>query len=229
MSNIKNTKSKSSRSGFTIIELIVTIVVIAILASITLVSYSYLQKRAADTATVSNIKQYVDALDSYAFEHGNYPAGDGICLGAEPSDSYGGCGKYDYVGSGCEDLGFEDGSSAIEATWDQQFNDSLRKYMGEPNKVQTSPYRTHAGSISGCDVYLSADAPTYTSAEQATIYTNGVGYYKKGESGRSYYINYSLNKDGECRLNNSIKQTYSRLGDEFISCIAYGGDAVPGD
>ena len=53
-----------AEQGFTIVELIVVIVVIAILASITLVAYNGIRDRAYNVKTVSDVRSYVNMLNS---------------------------------------------------------------------------------------------------------------------------------------------------------------------
>lgn len=229
MSNMANIKHKSKYSGFTIVELIVVIVVIGILAAITLASYNYLTQRASSTATTANVQQYVDALEMYAFEHGTYPDAKEACLGAEPADSYGGCGKYEYIGAGCEAFGIEPGSSAVTAQWSQTFNSSLEKYMGSaPNKVQTSPYKTLVMNVDDCSVFTIANSPTYTSAEWIMIQdaSGGTAYPTNSEVIKAFYISYAIDKNEECGLQNSVKQTDLYFGSDVAGCIVYGGDVT---
>lgn len=210
-------KHKSSRSGFTIIELIVTIVVIAILASITLVSYSYLQKRAADTATSANVKQYVEALDMYAFEHGRYPEGSS-CLGTKPA-GVDACGGLQYVGSGCAAYGAQDGV-LVGIEWNDSFTNALSKYMGEGVKEpQYYPYKVLAGSVENCSLYSVANYPMYQSYTYLKMGSNGIprGTYSSADTNYfAYMITYALSGNGsECRLDNSVKD-----GD---TCIVWAG------
>lgn len=67
-------RSVSQRAGFTIIELLVVIIVIAILATVTIVSYSGIQKRAQDAVTATNESQAKKALEVYNVENGQYPS-----------------------------------------------------------------------------------------------------------------------------------------------------------
>lgn len=214
--------------GFTIVELIVVIVVIGVLAGITLASYGYLTHRADDTATTANVKQYVDALEMYAFEKGHYPAGNGICIGAEPADSYGGCGKYESVGTGCEALDAE--PESITADWSESFNNALLEYMGAPpNDVQSSPYRTLVLALEDCNIYMTASSPTYKSGSAVTYSDKYIITTSPGAAGKAYTISYSVDKDGECPIANSVLQKDWLLGSDSTSCAVYGGNAVPAD
>lgn len=61
--------------GFTLIELLVVISVIGILASIALVSFGPAQKQARDTQRKSDIRQYQNALETYASKgNGLFPS-----------------------------------------------------------------------------------------------------------------------------------------------------------
>ena len=73
-------------SGFTIVELIIVIVVIAILAVISVVAYTNIQQRARNTQTVAAVKAYVQALELYVQDNGQYIVAPGlpvagVCLG----------------------------------------------------------------------------------------------------------------------------------------------------
>jgi prepilin-type N-terminal cleavage/methylation domain-containing protein len=63
-----------SKSGFTIVELVVTISVIAILASISLVTYSFIQRDARDTTRRGNVRVITEALEKYYDKNGEYPS-----------------------------------------------------------------------------------------------------------------------------------------------------------
>lgn len=76
--------------GFTIVELLIVIVVIGILAAITVVAYNGIQKRANNTARVSELQAWAKQFEMYKAIHGEYPVmprtGDdgstgGYCLG----------------------------------------------------------------------------------------------------------------------------------------------------
>lgn len=62
-----------SRSGFTIVELLIVIVVIGILATITIVSYSGIQKRAASAAASSDLRNAATLMAAAYTESGSYP------------------------------------------------------------------------------------------------------------------------------------------------------------
>ena len=64
------------QSGFTIVELLIVVVVIAILAAITIVSYNGIQKRAKETAVISNLNGVSKQikLDQVASTSEQYPA-----------------------------------------------------------------------------------------------------------------------------------------------------------
>lgn len=97
------------RKAFTLIELLVVISVIGILASIALVSFGPAQKQARDTQRKSDIKQYQNALETYASKNNGlyYVSGasikpSSICLTLTgsatgcPDDPKTGTSPYDY-------------------------------------------------------------------------------------------------------------------------------------
>lgn len=93
----KNTK------GFTIVELLIVIVVIGILAAITVVAYSGLQKKAGNTAAMSELKQWHKIFETYKAQEGTYPvmADGGYCLGTGYPIGGGGVARCrDYGGTG---------------------------------------------------------------------------------------------------------------------------------
>lgn len=69
--------------GFTIVELLIVIVVIAILAAITLVAYNGVQRRATNTARMSEFAGWRKQFELYKAQFGSYPViPDGYyCLG----------------------------------------------------------------------------------------------------------------------------------------------------
>jgi prepilin-type N-terminal cleavage/methylation domain-containing protein len=69
-----------NKRGFTIVELLIVIVVIAILAAISIVSYNGIQTRAENTKTISATAAWVEALQLYKIDNGNYPPMNS-CLG----------------------------------------------------------------------------------------------------------------------------------------------------
>ena len=64
---------KKSASAFTIVELLIVIVVIGILATITVISYTGVQRRAYDTRRQSDISTITTALELYKISSGGYP------------------------------------------------------------------------------------------------------------------------------------------------------------
>jgi len=79
-------KKQRATLGFTIVELLIVIVVIAILAAIAIAAYNGMQKRALNTARITELRQWVTLLELYKAHEGNYPrAGESgytmACLG----------------------------------------------------------------------------------------------------------------------------------------------------
>lgn len=62
------TFNRKRSEGFTIVELLIVIVVIAILAAITIVSYNGIQKRAAESAVKSDLRNAATALEVAAID-----------------------------------------------------------------------------------------------------------------------------------------------------------------
>lgn len=60
-------------SGFTIVELLIVIVVIAILAAISIVAYTGIQNRAADSAIQSDLASIAKKLELAKVDLGHYP------------------------------------------------------------------------------------------------------------------------------------------------------------
>jgi prepilin-type N-terminal cleavage/methylation domain-containing protein len=76
-------KMWASKKGFTIIELLISIVVIGILASITIVSYSGIQKTSRDSERGSDVVALKIAIEKYYAENSKYP---GACSGGDDTE-----------------------------------------------------------------------------------------------------------------------------------------------
>lgn len=63
---MKRIDIKIVKKGFTLIEVLVVISLIGIFAALSLVSFTSAQKQARDTVRKSDLKQYQNALESYA-------------------------------------------------------------------------------------------------------------------------------------------------------------------
>ncbi len=62
------------KNGFTIVELLIVVIVISILATITIVSYTGIQKRSADKAIESDLRSFAASAENYKLTNGRYPA-----------------------------------------------------------------------------------------------------------------------------------------------------------
>ena len=153
-----------SKKGFTLIELLVVISIIGILAALATVSFSSTQKQARDVQRKSDLKQYQNALESYANKNnGLYPAwgntkvqvsGDQFCdnlagiLDVCPDDPKSSTGIYYYYRS--------DGNSSGSATatkyilWGRLENTSEIVYWVVCSNGLTGETKTNPDSAGVC-------------------------------------------------------------------------------
>jgi Tfp pilus assembly protein PilE len=77
--------SKKHIYGFTVVELLVVIVTIVILATLSFVMYDGAVMKARNAQTADAVSKYLDVLEVYYTDHGNYPSRGsgtgGTCLG----------------------------------------------------------------------------------------------------------------------------------------------------
>ena len=88
---------KRSR-GFTLIELIVVIAIIAILAAIVIVGVNGYITKARNARRISDVENYVKALNMYYIDNNSYPNGSLCCLGTVANN---GNPSGSSCGSGC--------------------------------------------------------------------------------------------------------------------------------
>jgi prepilin-type N-terminal cleavage/methylation domain-containing protein len=142
---------KSRNQGFTIVELLIVIVVIAILAAITIVAFNGVQRRAYNTARVSNASNAVKLISAYITAYGKYPSNTSYidsCVGNGFADN----------NTHCWDL--TDGSPTSR---DATLNDTeLAKLSSLPNNT-TPPVQISAWKALG---------PVYSYSSTRTV--NGV-------------------------------------------------------
>lgn len=69
------------RSGFTLIELLIVVAIIAILAAVAVPNFLEAQTRAKVSRVKADMRSIAAAIESYAVDHGRYPAPDGITGG----------------------------------------------------------------------------------------------------------------------------------------------------
>jgi len=63
----------ANKKGFTLIELLVVVAIIAILAAIAIPQYAKYQKKAQDSAALSDLKTIQMEAEAYYAEHTKYP------------------------------------------------------------------------------------------------------------------------------------------------------------
>ncbi|MCX6721502.1 MAG: prepilin-type N-terminal cleavage/methylation domain-containing protein [Candidatus Staskawiczbacteria bacterium] len=100
-----------TQKGFTIIELIVVIAIIAVLAAIVMINVSGYIAKARNVKRISDVGNYVKALNMYYADKGHFPNNDnsiGCCLGkGMSSDVLSACGNLpDHSNVKCDTLGF---------------------------------------------------------------------------------------------------------------------------
>lgn len=77
--------NRKHKTGFTIVELLIVIVVIAILAAITIIAYTGIQQRAANSRVISLASQWERTIKLYQVESQLLP-NDWTCLGNSVDD-----------------------------------------------------------------------------------------------------------------------------------------------
>lgn len=134
---------RKSVRGFTIVELLIVIVVIAILAAITIVAYNGVQKRALNTARLTEVEAWQKQFLLYYAANGSAVSGftdQTFCLGSGfPS---GKCRNYTTTGT---------------STYNQADNAALMTALKSATGSLPSGNRTPVGNYIGPYVYIWAN------------------------------------------------------------------------
>lgn len=141
-----------THQGFTIVELLIVIVVIAILASISIVTYTGIQTRARNTATIAGVRTHIGHLEVYAAENGDYPR----AIGTE--------GNYYCLGSGypnqtCAAAPYGSFGSPLEIRESTAFNSAI---YGTTTPPPVSTYKLEHQSYYVIGAYYMVDYSSYT-------------------------------------------------------------------
>ena len=67
--------------GFTLVELVISLLIIGLLSSISISSYSTIQKRAKERTLISLVYNFQLALESYYLALSRYPDGNNVSIG----------------------------------------------------------------------------------------------------------------------------------------------------
>lgn len=86
---------KTNNKGFTLIELLVVIAIIGVLSALAVTGFRSAQAKARNAKRLSNIEQYINALESYRTQNGSFPDffpytntfSDWHCLGEYDNDN----------------------------------------------------------------------------------------------------------------------------------------------
>lgn len=148
-----------NKHGFTIVELLIVIVVIAILAALTVVAFTSVQQRAANTSIAQTANGWMRVLKLSKAETGRWPNGGFTCLGE----------GYLYGVSGTDPTGTAQcrQTGATGYTEQTAFKNAMRPYFNNgplPNPIFITAVDTNGdwrrgihyayGGGSGTDVYL---------------------------------------------------------------------------
>lgn len=91
---------KKNNKGFTLIELLVVIAIIGLLSTLAVVALGNARQKARDAKRLSDLKQMQTALELYYTDQTDYPAGNGITLGA-PAGDYACLNATGFAAAGC--------------------------------------------------------------------------------------------------------------------------------
>ena len=72
MHSLRQRINARDESGFTLIELLVVLIIIGVLLAIAIPSYLGFQKKAQQTAAMSDVRSAIPDAEAYYSDHGNY-------------------------------------------------------------------------------------------------------------------------------------------------------------
>lgn len=191
---------KQTRSGFTIVELLIVIVVIAILATISIVAYTGIQNRAAQTAIVSEVNQWKRLFEAYKAVHGRYPApaaGDPLTSGGPGTSS-----PSTYcLGTGFPQVSGVSYCHVVSSTSEWRVEESTGAYLlSQLSTVGTPPVNSKKYVYGGNTVGPVLVYNSITSVQIYTIFPGGTdcmslgmqaGYGTSNRQDCFYRLNYS--------------------------------------
>lgn len=165
--------ANQKQTGFTIVELIIVIVVIAVLTVISVVAYNSVQKRAQNSAIMTEFTAWKKAFSLYKAQYGNYP---------QMPDNTSYCLGTGFPGGKCRDYLANNANTYTESSSVGLMNE-LRQVSQIPSSPKyaingtVGPYVTFNQSLNGfvgMTIVLhggSADCPSGTNY----IYDDGKG------------------------------------------------------